>query len=59
MEEIVEKRDVTTAQWKLIDRELKKAGQHKFKQLKPRFLEHCTELVEELGTEWLKFDDDE
>ena len=59
LEEIVEKRDVTTAQWKLIDRELKKAGQHKFKQLKPRFLEHCTELVEELGTEWLKFDDDE
>ena len=55
LEEIVEKKDLSAAQWKTIDLELKKAGQHSFKQLKPRFLEHCTELVLELGVDWLDY----
>ncbi|EMD39735.1 hypothetical protein CERSUDRAFT_71605 [Gelatoporia subvermispora B] len=51
---LVEKSAITTHEWKDISRDLTKIGKHSFKALKPRFVEHCQELVTELGPDWLK-----
>lgn len=51
---IVNLKEFSTAEWKKVDKDLKRAGEHKLKELKPRFVEHCEELVKELGPDWLK-----
>jgi hypothetical protein len=53
LQTIVETKEYTTREWKKISRDLKKAGAHSFAELKPRFAEHCRELIQELGEDWL------
>lgn len=51
---LVEKKAISNREWKDISRDLTTVGKHSFKALKPRFVEHCQELVTELGPDWLK-----
>ena len=50
---IVETKEYTNREWKKITSDLSKAGKHRFASLKPRFVEHCRELIQELGEDWL------
>lgn len=57
LENIVQDKAFAAKEWNKIARDLKKLGKHSFQALKPRFVEHCKELVEELGSDWLAIAD--